>query len=159
MKTIDYCGTVHWQHHSNTLPMICGIGDGKFGTLITFLGDFVSDRAMSEMDAALEKLETDAEEVALGYNYSIVYFDRVHELSRLRNVAELVFNYSREMFFIMDIAEFVSVTRQLNAVYRSQEPVPISVTLYDAPETCRRPGSLFDLEEGDPEDALLHGED
>jgi len=149
MKQHSLTGTVHWQHHGNNLWMIVGTGGGRFASIIAFVGDFVSDRAIQEMDDALELLDRGAPNAVLGYNYTVVHLDRIHELSGLNDVAELYFNYSREMFFILDIAEFVSITRQLNAVYRTDQPVPIDITLYDAPDTYRRPGTLYDLEDED----------
>jgi len=148
VKSIFYSGTVHWIERNQLPPMAVPTGEDRFRLLIAFLRDYVSDSDMSELKHAIQQhTQHPGSDPVLGYNYTHVYFYHRHEISGLHDVAELVFNWSREMFFLMDIAEFASVTRTLNAAYPSSKPIPISVTLYDAPDFMRRPGSFFDVDD------------
>jgi len=150
MKKAELEGTVAWESPARLSPQLVPVGEARFCQAMALLAEFSFDAKLLETMAALDEYtSTSSSEISFGCNYTLVYFYRVHESSGMHDVAELVFNWSADAFFLMDIDEFVSMTRTLNATYPSPSPTPVSIVLYDAPHSMRRPGSLFDEDDDD----------
>ena len=144
-------GTVRWDR-TKRLPILTCTGSAEFGNLISLMSEFTSNVVFDMVKKALSEFHSGDDYSTAGCNYSIAYLDRKHELTGLENVAEILFNWSEDLFFILDITEFESLATKLHAENRSEDEFSLNCSIYDVPRSCRRPGTLFETDDEDDYD-------